>query len=193
MTTTSTTIDWEAWQPTERATLCFVVECTRILLMEKKRGLGAGKVNGPGGRIEPGESPMACAVRECREELGITPTGLSWAGYLKFQFTDGYGLECTVFRASGFDGEPVETDEAVPLWTPLDAIPYERMWADDLHWLPLLLAGTPFEGRFVFDSDKMLEMHLHPASAPARNFRSETTNHPPISCHESHPLSNRPS
>ena len=43
-------IDWSTWKPTDRATLLFVVdrEKNRVLLIEKKRGLGAGKVNGPG-------------------------------------------------------------------------------------------------------------------------------------------------
>jgi len=47
--------DWNTWTPKERGTLCFVLQEGRILLIEKKRGLGAGKVNGPGGRIEPGD------------------------------------------------------------------------------------------------------------------------------------------
>jgi 8-oxo-dGTP diphosphatase len=62
---------------------------------------------------------------------------------------------CHVFRADDFSGIPTETDEAVPLWTPLDAIPYERMWADDRQWLPLMLGNTTFRGRFVFEDETM--------------------------------------
>jgi 8-oxo-dGTP diphosphatase len=153
-------IDWENWTPTDRATLLFVVEPERILLIEKKRGLGAGKVNGPGGRIEPGERPIDTAIREVFEELGVEATGVVEHGELSFQFVDGYGLHCHVFRAAGCTGEPVETDEAVPLWTPIDAIPYGRMWADDALWLPLLLAGNTFRGRFVFEGDRMLDHAL---------------------------------
>ena len=50
------TTDWSTWQPHERANLCFVVRGEEVLLIHKKRGLGAGKINGPGGRIEPGET-----------------------------------------------------------------------------------------------------------------------------------------
>ncbi|MEO1370466.1 MAG: NUDIX domain-containing protein, partial [Acidobacteriota bacterium] len=57
-------IDWRRWRPTDRATLVFVIDGGRILLIRKKRGLGAGKVNGPGGRLEAGETPVQCAVRE---------------------------------------------------------------------------------------------------------------------------------
>jgi 8-oxo-dGTP diphosphatase len=150
-------VDWERWSPRQRATLLFVVRGGEILLIEKKRGLGAGKVNGPGGRLEPGETPRACALREVREELGVTPLGVSDCGALRFQFLDGLSIHGSVFRAEDCEGEPRETDEAVPLWTPIDAIPYERMWADDRLWLPHLLAGRRFQGRFLFDGDEMLD------------------------------------
>ena len=71
-------VDWERWEPRQRATLLFVVRRDEILLIHKKRGLGAGKINGPGGRLEPGETPLACAIREVEEELCVTPEGV-WA------------------------------------------------------------------------------------------------------------------
>ena len=150
-------IDWTRWTPADRATLLFVVEDDRILLIRKKRGLGAGKINGPGGRMEDGESALACAVREVEEEIRVTPTGVSERGELLFQFVDGYSLRVWVFRAGGCEGAPAETDEAVPHWFPLTAIPYDEMWADDRIWLPLMLAGRRFHGRFVFDGDAMLD------------------------------------
>ena len=65
-----------------------------------------------------------------------------------------------MFRADTCEGEPVETDEATPLWTPLEAIPFQRMWADDALWLPLLIAGESFRGKFVFDGDRMVDHDL---------------------------------
>jgi 8-oxo-dGTP diphosphatase len=152
--------DWARWQPTERATLCFVVRETEILLIRKKRGLGAGKVNGPGGRLEPGETPEACAIRETQEELGVTPVDLEWRGELHFQFADGYALHCAVFTASDCLGEAIETDEAVPLWTPRDAIPFHEMWADDIHWLPGVLEGRNFRAWFDFAGETMLSKRV---------------------------------
>ena len=146
-------IDWGRWRADERATLCFVIRDGEILLIRKKRGLGAGKINGPGGRVEPGETPLECAIRETREELGVTPTGVEFAGELRFQFTQGYSLHGIVFRASGCLGDAVETDEARPRWTPVDAVPFDQMWADDELWFPHLFAGRHFEGRFLFDSE----------------------------------------
>ena len=151
---------WKTWEPRERATLCFLIQDEQILLIRKKRGLGAGKINGPGGRIEPGEEPHECAVRETSEEVGLTPQNVQNRGELHFQFADGYSLHCAVFVAHEFTGELIETDEALPIWTPLDSIPYDEMWADDIHWLPGVIAGGTFRGYFHFDGEKMLSKHL---------------------------------
>jgi 8-oxo-dGTP diphosphatase len=147
---------WQQWQPRERATLCFIIRDNQVLLIRKKRGLGAGKINAPGGRLEIGETPNECAIRETQEEVGLTPIGVQECGQLHFQFADGYSLHCTVFTASDFCGELIETDEALPLWTAIDAIPYEEMWADDIHWLPGVLNGGTFRGYFHFDNETML-------------------------------------
>ena len=149
-------IDWEHWTPKETAVLTFIRCSGELLLIEKKRGLGAGKVNAPGGRLEAGETPEQAAVRETREEVGLTPQGLRSAGRLDFAFTDGYSLRCHVFTADAFEGTLTETDEAAPFWCAESAIPYDRMWADDRLWLPLMLAGRAFEGQFVFDGDRMV-------------------------------------
>lgn len=153
-------IDWARWEPIDRATLVFVVLDGRVLLIHKRRGLGAGKVNAPGGRLEPGESPLAAAVRECEEEVLATPLGLAEAGELRFQFVDGHSIHVWVFRAQGLRGEPHETAEALPFWAPLDEIPYAQMWADDAIWLPHLLARRRFAGTFLFAGDRMLDHQL---------------------------------
>jgi len=148
-------VDGANWKPRERGTLCFIIENGKILLIEKKRGLGAGKVNGPGGRIEVGETAEQGAIRETQEEVGLTPTGMEWAGELSFQFRDGYSLHVELYRASGWTGELQETDEAKPFWCSTSEIPYGRMWADDEQWMPRLLAGEKFRGWFEFDGDRM--------------------------------------
>lgn len=164
-------IHWPDWKATDLATLTFVFRATEqgdeILLIRKKRGLGAGKVNGPGGRLEGDESPAQCAVREVQEELGVTPIRPEHVGKLYFQFVDGYGLEVFVFKTWTFEGEAYETDEAVPLWTRADAVPFDEMWADDHLWFPHMLAGRPFSGRFIFDGDAMLDVDLQEVASAA--------------------------
>lgn len=149
-------INWETWVPKERATLMMILRDGEVLLIHKKKGLGAGKFNGPGGRIEAGETPLQAAIREVQEEIRVTPEGVRSAGELMFQFADGHSIHGYVFTATGVDGVPQETDEAVPHWFPVVAIPYHAMWADDRIWMPLLLEGRWFTGRFLFDGDQMV-------------------------------------
>lgn len=155
-----TDINWPGWQAVDRATLVFVVQGDDILLIEKKRGLGAGKVNGPGGKVDPGETVEQCAVRECQEELGITVSELEHLGEHRFQFTNGYSIHCWVYRSSVFSGTPVETPEAKPLWRAVNDIPFERMWEDDRIWLPMLLKRQAFRANWIFDEDRMLDYEL---------------------------------
>lgn len=150
-------VDWKNWDPVIRATLMFVIRDGEILLIHKKRGFGQGKISGPGGKIEVGESPLECAIRETQEELCITPTGVEFSGELHFQFADKSSIHGYVYTATGFEGEPTETDEAAPLWCAVDELPFERMWEDDSTWFPHMLEGRPFSGYYIFDGDRMLD------------------------------------
>ena len=150
-------IHWPNWVAEQEATLLFVVRDAEVLLIRKKRGIGAGKINGPGGKVDPGETPEQCAVRECQEELHITPQQLEYCGRNLFQFVDGYSIDVHCFRCDRYDGVPTETREALPLWTAIDDIPYEQMWEDDRIWLPKLIRREPFVARYIFDGDKMVD------------------------------------
>lgn len=145
------------------ATLVFCVRADRVLLIRKKRGLGAGKITAPGGRTEPGESLSACASRELREEVGLTLLDAPQAlGMLRFQFTSGYRLQVHLFRSQNFGGTETETDEAIPCWHNCDALPLDEMWEDDGLWLPQVLEGLPMRGDFLFDGERMLGHRVWP-------------------------------
>ena len=151
--------DWTTWTPKLRATLMFVIDEDRgeVLLIRKKRGLGAGKINGPGGKIDPGETSEEFAIRETQEELGVTAITPVKHGELWFQFVDGLSLHVDVFVATQHEGTAIETDEAIPLWTKLTELPLEEMWADDRFWLrEVLVERKHFIGRFDFEDDTML-------------------------------------
>lgn len=178
-------MDWKTFSPKDRATLLFVVQRGLILLIRKKRGLGAGKINGPGGRLDPSETPRECAIRETQEELAITPLEPREIGALSFVFVDGYSVQVSVFMADRFTGVPTETEEAAPIWTPISKIPYEHMWEDDRLWLPMALNEQPFEGRMVFDDDRLLDYALRPQEAGANGMSSEML--PEICSHASKP------
>lgn len=147
--------EWEHFSPADEAVLCFVRRGDEVLLIEKLRGLGAGKVNAPGGKLEPHEPARDAAIRETMEEVGIVPRDPDYRGSHRFAFTDGYHLLVHVYIAERWDGHPRPSPEAIPFWCAVDSIPYERMWQDDRHWLPEVLDGATVDSRMVFDGDTM--------------------------------------
>ena len=108
-------VDWENWTPQMRSTLVFVRSEGQVLLIHKKRGLGEGKINGPGGKVEKGEEVEAAAIREVQEEVGLTPIKPQSVAELYFQFADGLSIHCTVFVADDYEGELIETESQTHL------------------------------------------------------------------------------
>ena len=132
-------------------TLCIVQQGDKILLGMKKRGFGAGRWNGFGGKLNVDETVEQAARREMKEEAGIELTDLEKVGVIDFEFQGKPGiLEVNIFRSTDFSGEPVEGEEMKPQWFGLDQIPFAQMWPDDIYWFPLFLAGKKFTGRFFF-------------------------------------------
>lgn len=143
--------------PNKQLTLLLLHSGGRVLLGMKKAGFGAGKWNGFGGKVEPGETLLAAAVREMVEESCVTPTNAALVGHVVFEFVGvPEKLEVHVFRATSFTGEPAETPEMAPRWFDAGAIPYGDMWKDDEHWLPLLLGGQRFDAAFLFEGHERI-------------------------------------
>ena len=135
-------------------TVSIVQRNPRILLGMKKDKFGAGKYNGFGGGLEPGETLEECAIRETLEEAGITIIHPERMGQILFQFeTDEQDHLVNFFRARRYRGSPIETREMKPEWINISKIPYDQMWADDKYWLPMFLEGKKFSGEFWFDKD----------------------------------------
>ena len=159
-------IDWASWKADERAVIVYISDkkSGKVLLILKKTGLGKGKVNAPGGRLEAGENFLEAAIRECKEEVSLTPLRPEKRMELHFQFTSGYALYGEAFFTDSWEGEPASSEEADPFWCDVDKLPWENMWEDDRHWLPLALAGKKLRGFYVFDDDKMLSEKLEELS-----------------------------
>ena len=122
----------------------------RVLLIRKRRpAWQAGKLNGLGGKIEPGESPLDAMRREFREEAGIDLA--DWEEVLQLSGTDdagtGIGWRGHFFRAFGdvdqpraMTDEPLERHDVAAL--PADVIP-------NLRWMiPLMLDDEPIAGGY---------------------------------------------
>ena len=141
-------------------TLCLLMKGAapqRVLLGLKKEGFGAGKITGFGGKIEPGETPAAAAIRELEEETGIRVTSgnLCAIGQLQFLFPSrpAWSQLVHVFSCRRWTGIAREGREMNPVWYAVDEIPYGQMWHDGSYWLPRFLAGDRIRGRFVFGED----------------------------------------
>ena len=143
-------------------TLCIIYQHPRILLGYKKRGFGAGRWTGFGGKVEAGETTEESAKRELKEESGLSAVDLQKAGELNFEFKDsGVRLKVYVFKVTDFSGEEKETEEMRPQWFFIDEIPFKEMWSDSVYWMPLFFAERMFQGRFIFaDYNTLLDREV---------------------------------
>jgi len=145
-------------------TLCIIHQHPRILLGMKKRGFGAGRWNGFGGKVLEDEFIEEAVEREIHEEAGIKVNDFERMGIIEFEFQGNPEiLEVHIFRAKNFSGEPAESEEMKPQWFHVDKIPFDEMWSDDIYWLPLLLNGKKFKGKFLFDNsdnNNILEQNI---------------------------------
>jgi len=137
-----------------RRTLLFLQKDDQILLAMKKRGFGAGRWNGVGGKLEPGESLEEATIRECQEEISVTPIAFHAVAELDFYWPEkdeNQHMYVYAYICDAWDGEPQESEEMAPSWFKIKSIPYKEMWQDDEFWLPKVLEGKIVRGLFNFD------------------------------------------
>ena len=123
-----------------------------VLLGEKLTGLGVGKIVGPGGKQEAGETPAETARREVAEEVGlqVSVDALLPLARITYPFVGRAELSqrSHAFIARQWEGDVRPSSEIEAKWWPLSKLPIERMWSDAALWLPRALAGEFVEATF---------------------------------------------
>ncbi|HSX04911.1 MAG TPA: 8-oxo-dGTP diphosphatase [Candidatus Saccharimonadales bacterium] len=143
-------------------TLVFLRRGNELLLAMKKRGHGQGHWNGAGGKVAAGETFEQAMIRECQEEIGVTPVEYQKTAELSFYEPHGNEPSEVIAHAylcSSWQGEPTESEEMEPRWFALDDIPYDHMWPDDRYWLVDMLAGKRLRAVFHYNDDNALISH----------------------------------
>jgi 8-oxo-dGTP diphosphatase len=88
----------------------------RVLLAQRPSGKPyAGYWEFPGGKLEPGETPMHALVRELHEELGIEVRRAAPWVVQEFVYPHAH-VELNFFRVFAFDGEPHGRDGQAFAW-----------------------------------------------------------------------------
>ena len=144
-------------------TLVLIHQKPNILLAMKKRKFGKGHYNGFGGGVEENESILDCAIRETKEECGVTILDPAYVGKILFKFLDSdeQDHEVHFYKVTKYDGEPIETEEMKPSWFEQDKLPFDEMWLDDKYWMPLFLEDKKFNGVFHFSGNKVAYHELN--------------------------------
>ncbi len=152
----------------KNTTLLFLIKKTDnkisdICLAMKKRGFGAGRWNGVGGKLSDGESIEDATKRETKEEIGVDISSMSKVAELAFSFANNpdWNQLVHVFTTTEWSGEPIESEEMRPQWYPVTEIPFKDMWPDDIFWLPKVLNGELIKAAFTFgEKDAILDQKV---------------------------------
>jgi 8-oxo-dGTP diphosphatase len=157
--------------------LCFVRDDQdRFLFLYRGKKAGdvhQGKYNAPGGKIEPGESPLEAVFREVLEETGLRVTYCRRLGFLAFpgfhEDAEGGAVDESVhvFLVTGFEGDMLtECDEGVLEWVPAARVMELPLWEGDRHFLPFVIDERRFEGKLVYEKGKLVSWKIEAELPP---------------------------
>ena len=144
------------------ATLCYIRHNHQTLMVhriKKANDMHMGKWNGLGGKLEPGETPEECAVRELYEESGLRVRNPIFKGMLTFPgFANEEDWYAFVFIVTEFEGELIDSPEGRLAWIPDDELLQLHLWEGDRIFIPWLDQPGFFSGKFTYKNNQ-LETH----------------------------------
>ncbi len=134
-----------------RTCLAIVKNGDKFLMFLKKKGLGEGYYNFPGGKVEENEKPCECALRELKEETCLEGKELEKVGEITYRLDGGEISQMSIYEIKKYGGVLCESDEGRPIW--IEEIPLNKMWEDDKVWIPMVTSGKKVKCEFLFSSD----------------------------------------
>ena len=146
------------------ATLCYVRHAGHTLMLhrvKKANDMHAGKWNGLGGKLEPGESPEECAVREVYEESGLWMLDPTLRGIITFpQFSGGDDWYTYIFTADRFQGALIDSNEGVLAWVEDEQLTALNLWPGDRVFMRWLDEDRFFSAKFVYAAGELTNYHV---------------------------------
>jgi len=146
------------------ATLCYIKKNKQTLMLhrvKKENDMHHGKWNGLGGKMEPGETPEECVIREVYEESGLTIQNPALKGILTFPAFDGTNdWLAFVFTAHTFTGELIESDEGNLKWIDNAKLLDLNLWEGDKTFIPWLDDKAFFSGKFIYKNKQLTDHHV---------------------------------
>lgn len=147
------------------ATLCYVKKDGQTLMIHRiKRAddMHAGKWNGLGGKLEAGETPEECAIREVFEESGLRVRSPRLRGFLTFPaFAKEEDWYAFVFTITEFAGELIDPAEGKLAWIPDERLSELPLWEGDHIFLPWLDRDVFFSAKFVYQDGRLVEHQVN--------------------------------
>lgn len=141
------------------ATIVYVRQSGRTLMIhrvKKANDMHAGKWNGLGGKLEPGETPEECAIREVLEESGLQIVRPRFRGTIVFpQFSQGVDWFTFVFVAEQFSGDVIDSREGVLAWIDDERLLDLNLWPGDRIFLRWLDDVGTFSAKFVYAAGEL--------------------------------------
>lgn len=135
--------------------------------VKKENDMHQGKWNGLGGKLEAGESPEECVIREVREEAGLEIASPKMHGFITFPEFDGNDdWYVFVFSADSFSGSLIDSNEGILKWIPDDELLDLNLWEGDKVFLKWLLEDRFFSAKFNYDSGRLKDYDVSFYSFP---------------------------